>query len=229
MSQDAAKEAAGRAAAAMVQDGWRVGLGTGSTAEWAIRALGERVAGGLSIVGLPTSEASGRLARECGIPLVTFDEVDRLDITIDGADEVDPAFHLIKGGGAALVREKLVANASRRMAVVIDPSKRVETLGAFPLPVAIVPFAHADTLRRLGRDAPAARLRMKDGQPLLTDDGLMVADLECGRISDPESLLAALKLEPGVVEVGLFCGLATCIVVGHTDGTVEVLERLPVA
>lgn len=222
-----AKEAAGRAAAELVENGWRVGLGTGSTAEWAIRALGERVAQGLVIAGIPTSEASGRLAIECGIPLTTFDEVERLDITIDGADEVDPAFRLIKGGGAALVREKLVANASRRMAVVMDASKRVEALGAFPLPVAIVPFARADTLRRLQRYAPTVRLREKEGQPVVTDDGLMIADLCCGRIEDPEALLASIKGEPGVVDAGLFCGLATLLVIGHDDGRTETIARTP--
>jgi len=221
----AAKEAAGRAAAAMVQDGWRVGLGTGSTAEWAIRALGERVARGLSIVGVPTSDACARLAGECGIPLDSLDATGELDVTIDGADEIDPEFRLIKGGGGALVREKLVAISGRRMFVVADASKRVEMLGAFPLPVAIVPFGSARTLRRLERYAPTVCLRQQDGQPYRTDDGLCIADLHCGRIPDPESLLDSLKREPGVVDAGLFLGIATHLVIGYDDGSTGVVER----
>jgi ribose 5-phosphate isomerase A len=220
-----AKEAAGRRAAEMVQDGMVVGLGTGSTAAFAIRALGERVRTGLRITAVSSSVASEVLAREVGIPVRTFADVRALDITIDGADEVDPRLQLIKGGGGALVREKLVAAASREMIVVADAGKCVETLGAFPLPIAIFPFAWQTTLARI-QGMGHALLRERCAAPFLTDDGLYIVDLSKGTIPDPEALAAALHATPGVADVGLFLNLATKLVVGYEDGHTEV--RMPV-
>jgi ribose 5-phosphate isomerase A len=217
-----AKEAAGRKAAEYVEDGMVVGLGTGSTALHAILALGERVASGLRITGIATSRASERLAAEHGIPLVPLADVAAIDVTIDGADEVDPHLRLIKGGGGALVREKLVASSSREMIVVVDESKIVSCLGAFPLPVAIVPFGCETTLKRLRLHARSVSLRMDGNAPLVTDDGLYVADLATGTIHNPDGLHAALKATLGVVETGLFIGLATKIIVGYPDGRTEI-------
>lgn len=216
-----AKEAAGRRAAELVKDGMVVGLGTGSTAAYAIRTLGERIARGLKITAVSSSIASEVLARELSIPIRTFADVQTLDMTIDGADEVDPKLRLIKGGGGALVREKLVAAASSEMVVVVDNRKRVQTLGAFPLPVAIFPFAWQTTLARLQAHG-TAHLRERGGAPFITDDGLYIADLSIGPIADPEALAAALHSTPGVADVGLFLNLATRLVVGFDDGHTEV-------
>ncbi|HEY3414717.1 MAG TPA: ribose-5-phosphate isomerase RpiA [Armatimonadota bacterium] len=219
-----AKEAAGRRAAEFVSEGMVVGLGTGSTALHAIRALGERVAKGLSIRGIPTSEASRRLATELGIPLVGLGDVPYIDVTIDGADEVDPHYSLIKGGGGALLREKLVASSSREMIVVADESKIVPCLGAFPLPVAIVPFGCETTLKRLSIHARGLALREAGGRPFVSDDGLYIVDMHTAPIHNPDGLHAALKGTLGVVETGLFIGLATKVVVGRSDGSAGVLE-----
>lgn len=220
-----AKTAAGREAARLVRDGMTIGLGSGSTAEKAIEALGERVAQGLRIRGVSSSARSEELARGLGIEVVTFSEVSSLDVTIDGADEIDSEFRLIKGGGGALVREKLVAAASREMIVVADASKLVRMLGRFPLPVAIIPFAWETTLERLDRLAPCARLRQRDGRPYVTDDGLYIVDLDCESIEDPEAVDAALQSLPGVVETGLFLNIATQVVIGHDNGHTETLTR----
>jgi ribose 5-phosphate isomerase A len=220
----AAKEAAGRRAAVLLEDGMTIGLGTGSTAAWALRALGARVARGLKMTAVSSSIASEVLAREVGIPIRTFADVKSLDVTIDGADEVDPQLRLIKGGGGALVREKLVAAASREMIVVADERKLVRTLGAFPLPLAIFPFAWQTPVARLETHGPA-RLRERGGAPFVTDDGLYIADLSLGAIPDPEALAASLHATPGVADVGLFLGLATRLVVGYDDGRTDVRER----
>lgn len=216
------KQAAGLRAAQYVQDGMTVGLGTGSTARFVIEALGQRVQEGLNILAVATSDETEALARDVGICIVSPSDVGRagIDVTIDGADEVDPSYRLIKGGGGALVREKLIARASTEMIVVVDQSKLVSVLGRFPLPVAIVPFAHALTLERLRVYCAGASLRMRNGESYLTDDGLYVVDLPMQEITDPESLAAALSVEPGVVETGLFIGLATRVVVGHEGGSV---------
>jgi ribose 5-phosphate isomerase A len=208
-----------------VQAGMRLGLGTGSTAERFIRLLGERVRAGLDVACVPSSDATEALARELGIPLLDWTDGATLDMTVDGADEVDPGLRLIKGGGAALVREKIVAAASRQMTVIVDESKIVPWLGAFPLPVAIIPFGRERTLLRLNGFAPAT-LRTSDGRPVVTDDGLMVADLAFGdQIQDPEGLDAALLATPGVAATGLFLGIATRAVVGFADGSARVIER----
>jgi ribose 5-phosphate isomerase A len=210
----------------MVEDGMVVGLGTGSTASQAIVALGERVRAGLKLrAAVSSSVASEELARRVGIAVTPFDDLDGpVDVTIDGADEVDPCFRLIKGGGGALVREKLLAVASRKMIVVADAAKMVATLGAFPLPVAVLPFSYRRTLARLQEIAPAP-LRMRDGAPFVSDDGLYIADLALGRIEDPEGLYQRLRLTPGVADAGLFLGIAACVVVGGDDGRTEIRER----
>lgn len=218
------KQRAGARAAEFVQDGMIVGLGTGSTVLWTIRRLGERARSGLRIRGVPTSRQTEALAAELGISLTTFRDVAELDLTIDGADEVGPDLNLVKGGGGALLREKLVASASRRLIVVADSSKVVPVLGAFPLPVEVVPFAHEVTLRRLAATGCKAELRMKDGVPFVTDNGNLIADCRFGTIPDPAATQRELKLIPGVVENGLFVGMANVVVIGTPEG-VDVVER----
>lgn len=226
-----AKRAAAIRACDFVEDGMVVGLGTGSTAEHMIRELGRRVRTGLRITGVPTSEAAAALARDEGIALADLDGDVRPDLTIDGTDEADAALNLIKGGGGALLREKIVARASGRMIAIADASKQVAALGAFPLPVEVVPFglgatrhgiaevlAEADVL---GREAT---LRERDGKSFVTDGGHLILDLRVRRIGDPAALDTALKAVPGVVETGLFCGICDLLVLGHGDGRTEVFE-----
>jgi ribose 5-phosphate isomerase A len=228
--QDRAKRAAGLRAAEFVESGMTVGLGTGSTAVFLVRRLGERVREeGLRIVGVPTSERTAALAREEGIEVVGLDEAGWLDLAIDGADEVDGAFRLIKGGGGALLREKIVAAASDRMVVVADAGKRVATLGAFPLPVEVIPFGWRTTQRIIERllggqnvGGRGSALRLVGEKPFVTDQGNHILDLGLGRIGDPEALAAALNAVPGVVENGLFLGMCDTLVVGREDGTAEV-------
>ena len=223
MSADSQKRAAGEAAAALVEPNMTVGLGTGSTAAWFVRALGERVRYGLPVRGVATSNATAELAAELAIPLVDLDDAGEIDLTVDGADEIGPGLALIKGGGAALLREKLVWEASKRCVVISDASKRVSRLGAFPLPVEVVRFGHAATAKRiasvLGRADYVVRpqLRLKDGVPVVTDAGNLIYDLPCRSISDPQALASALKSLTGVVEHGLFLGLAHEAIIA-TDG-----------
>lgn len=229
---DLAKKAAAEHAAAFVQSGMRVGLGTGSTAVFMVRRLGERVRDeGLRIVGVPTSSATAALARAQGIAVTTLDEAGWLDLTIDGADEFDGALSLIKGGGGAHLQEKVVAAASDLMVVISDPGKRVAELGAFPLPVEALHFGLASTERHiggvlagLGHAGARVTRRMAGGAPLVTDEGNAILDLHLGRIADAAALSAALNAIPGVVENGLFIGMADGVVVGHADGRVEVIE-----
>lgn len=223
------KDKVGAAALDHITDGMRLGLGTGSTAEAFVRHLGARVAAGLKVVGVPTSERTAELARGLGIPLSTLDETPELDLTIDGADEIGPGLALIKGGGAALLREKIVAAASARMLVIADQSKVVDALGTFPLPIEVVPFGLEATRRAvvkaatgLGLDGPVALRRTASGEPLVTDGGHFILDASFRRISDPEALSAALGRIPGVVEHGLFIGLASLALVAG-DGGVETL------
>jgi len=224
--QEVGKAQAGTAAANMVEDGMRLGLGTGSTAEWLLRALAARVQAGLRIVAVPTSERTARLARELGIPLTTLEETPELDLAIDGADEISPDFELIKGGGGALLREKIVASAARRFVVIADASKCVERLGAFALPVEVVGFARPVVARRIAALGAKVRLRQAaDGAAFLTDEGNPILDCAFGRIVDPPTLARALSAIPGVVEHGLFVGMADEVVIGHPDGTVEGFRR----
>ncbi|MEI2398499.1 MULTISPECIES: ribose-5-phosphate isomerase RpiA [Paenibacillus] len=218
------KQLAAEKAVEYVQDGMKVGLGTGSTAYWAIRKLGERVSEGLKITAVATSQASEDQARELGIPLVAFGEVDSLDLTIDGADELDGALQLIKGGGGALLREKIVAMGSTRMIVVADESKAVTTLGKFPLPVEIVPFAWEWTVADLAKLGCKPELRRSGGELYKTDNGNYIADCRFEAIDSAADLALALQRIPGVVEHGLFIGIADMAVIGKNDGTIEIIE-----
>lgn len=224
-----AKEAAARQAVTYVQSGMTLGLGTGSTATYFIEALGERMAQeNFSLRGVPTSDRSRELATNWHIPLIALEEVETIDLTVDGADEVDPSLNLIKGGGGALVREKLVAAASRELLIVCDEGKLRPTLGAFPLPVAIIPFGWNSTLRRLQEFCGNITLReasLTPGKPFVTDDGLYVVDMHLESIRDVAALEQNLKCVTGVVEVGLFVGLTTRILIGHADGAVEERTR----
>lgn len=220
---DIAKTNAAKAALELVQPDMVLGLGTGSTAAIFVRLLAERVAQGLKVVGTPTSEATDKLARSLGVRIVAPDELTRIDLTIDGADEFDPALNLIKGGGAALLREKVIAEASDRMVVIADAGKEVQTLGKFPLPIEINNFGSELTRRRihthieaLGLGAAKSSWRMATGESLLhTDGGHLILDLACGAIPDPKALGAVLDLIPGVVEHGLFIGYADQVIVGE--------------
>jgi ribose 5-phosphate isomerase A len=222
------KRAAAERAAALVSDGMRLGLGTGSTAKHFVSCLAERVRSGLKVVGVPTSEATRAQAEREGVPLTTLDETPELDLTVDGADELDGRLRLIKGGGGALLREKIVAAASRRMIVIADGSKQVETLGRFPLPIEVVPFGLGATRRAVGdalaRLGLAGELRLRNagnGGPFLTDGGHLILDAHLGAIADPEALARALVAIPGVVDHGLFLGLATGAVLATEGGLVE--------
>ncbi len=222
---DDLKRAVGARAAMLVQSGMRVGLGTGSTAAHLVRALGERVANeGLDFVGVPTSRATTELAGQCGIRLTTLDETPELDLTIDGADEIDAELRLIKGGGGAHLREKIVARASARMVVIADASKVVDTLGAFPLPLEVLEFGLSATRHHIERaiaDAGCAgtleRRITADGSAFVTDEGNAVLDAHLGAISDPDALAAALDPIPGLVEHGLFIGIATGALIASAD------------
>lgn len=230
MSSDALKVAAAERALQYVQPKMRLGLGTGSTAAKFVDLLGARVRDGLEVVAVPTSEATRIQAAALGIPLTTLDETPLLDLTIDGADEVDDELRLIKGGGGALLREKIVAAASDRMIVIADATKRVHTLGAFALPIEIVRFGATATrnmIEMLAGDVGChGKITVrpgKDGQPFLTDGGNLIVDCAFGRIDDPEGLDDMLKVIPGVVENGLFLGLADAAIIAGANG-VEVIE-----
>jgi ribose 5-phosphate isomerase A len=226
MANETEKELAGRAAAKLVSDGQVVGLGTGSTAYFAVIALGERVKAGLKIVGIPTSIATADLARRLGIPLTTLDEQPEIDITIDGADEIDPRLNLIKGGGGALLREKVVASVTKKMVVVADSGKLVPALGKFPLPVEIIPFAQPVVERKLTSLGATPKLRLKpDGQPYVTDNGNHILDASFGRIADPPTVARSLSETAGVVEHGLFIGLAKLAIVGRGNTVAEIRPK----
>jgi len=208
-----------------VRDGMCLGLGSGSTAAIMLELLGQRVRSGLRVRGVPTSETSRQLAELAGIPMVSLDEVFRLDLTIDGADEVDPQFNLLKGGGGALLREKIVASLSRRVVIIVDSQKQVPHLGAFPLPVEVVPFAWQPLAQRLGDLGATPILRpSREGPPFVTDERNYILDCACGRIDDPAALAARLDAMPGVVDHGLFVGLADTVIVGRGQ-TTQVMER----
>ncbi len=229
---DTAKRVAAYRAAEMVEDGMRVGLGTGSTAAWLVRRLGERVQSeGLKIRGVPTSTATAQLAREVGIEVVSLDQAGWLDLTIDGADEFDGDLNLIKGGGAALLQEKIVATASDLMVVIADAGKEVETLGAFPLPVEVIPFGWQTTrtlieemLDSMDVLGTSATLRMNGEAPTVTDEGNHILDLHLQRIGNPRQLALVLNQIPGVVENGLFIDICDRAVIGFGDGRVELRD-----
>jgi ribose 5-phosphate isomerase A len=216
------KRTAGEKAAEFVQEGMIVGLGSGSTAYWAVRRIGELVQGGLRIQGVPTSERTRNLALEFEIPLISPDECDHVDLTIDGADEIDPDFHLIKGGGGALFREKMVAQASNRLVIVADDSKWVSKLGAFRLPVEVVPFGSRMTAKEVQKLGCRADLRGEQQNPYVTDNGNWILDCDFGTIADPAKLHQSLKMITGVVETGLFVNMAHTVLLG-TDAGVRIL------
>ncbi|MDP1736326.1 MAG: ribose-5-phosphate isomerase RpiA [Caulobacter sp.] len=223
MTADDQKRISGEAAAELVEAGMVVGLGTGSTAAWFVKALAAR---GLDIRGVPTSENTANLARELGIALVGLDDVKAIDLTVDGADEIGPGLSLIKGGGAALLREKLVWEASRRCVVIADAAKVVKALGRFPLPIEVVRFGHPHTGRRLADIAaefelPPPRLRAADRGIVITDGGNVIYDLASGKISDPAALAGPLKSVTGVVDHGLFLDLADEALIGTDEGVVK--------
>jgi ribose 5-phosphate isomerase A len=228
---EALKRQAAARALEQVRDGMKLGLGTGSTAKHFVDLLGEKVRAGLGVIGVPTSEATRAQAAQCGIALTTLDDVDRLDLTVDGADEADPALNLIKGGGGALLREKIVAAASDRMIVIADDSKWVDALGRFPLPVEVIPFGLAATRRALERAFAQAAVsgqmgvrNGKDGHVFVTDGGHWIIDAHLGRIKDAPRLAGLLGQIPGVVEHGLFIGLARTAVLAGAQG-IRVVER----
>jgi ribose 5-phosphate isomerase A len=223
--QDDEKEAAAHASLQFVHDGQIVGLGTGSTASRAVRLLGAGVKAGLKIRGVPTSVRTKELAEGLGIPLLTLDEVQQIDVTIDGADEIDPQLQLIKGGGGALLREKVIASASGQMVVVGDSSKQVAMLGRFPLPVEIIPFAQALVSKQISALGASVRLRLDSaGKPFVTDEGHHILDCSFGRIPDPPSLARQLSDMPGIVEHGLFIGIASVALIAK-NGKVLTLRR----
>jgi ribose 5-phosphate isomerase A len=228
---DGLKRQAAARALEQVRDGMKLGLGTGSTAKHFVELLGIKVRAGLDVIGVPTSEATRTQAERCGIALTTLDDVDRLDLTVDGADEIDPSLNLIKGGGGALLREKIVAAASDRMIVIADDTKWVEVLGRFPLPIEVIPFGLAATRRAIGRafaesgNSGQMEVRKgKDGHVFVTDGGHWIVDAHLGRIIDAPRLAGLLNVIPGVVEHGLFIGLAGTAILASPQG-IRIVER----
>jgi ribose 5-phosphate isomerase A len=236
MYQDALKREVGRAAAAKVEDGMVLGLGTGSTAEAFLHALAERVGAGLTVRGVPTSQRTAQLCEEIGIPLTDLDRDPELDLAIDGADEIDTELNLIKGGGGALLREKIVAAAAKDMLVIADGSKLVDTLGRFPLPIEIIPFGASATLRAISEVCASFGLpqdgeirrnlatSQADSAPFETDGGHWIVDCRLRAIDDVSGLDMALRAIPGVVETGLFIGMASQALIAR-NGQVDLIKR----
>ena len=218
------KQHAAEAAVEYVKDGMIVGLGTGSTTEFAVKKLGERVRDGLAIRGIPTSDVTKVQAEEEGIPLIDFSETMYIDLTIDGADEIDVNLNMIKGGGAALLREKIVASASKEEIIIVSHEKFVKQLGSFPLPVEVIPFGWQIIFNQLETLGGSPDLRLKQGQPLLTDQGNYIIDCRFRQIIDAAQLEQRLNMIPGVVENGLFTGLCTRMIMAEGEKIV-VKER----
>lgn len=225
MSAEEQKRRAALRAVEMVEPGMRLGLGTGSTAAQFIALLGERVKAGLSVVGVPTSEASRQLAEARGIPLTTLEDQPELDMAFDGADEIDADLRLIKGGGGALLREKIVAMASDKFIVMADQSKVVDQLGAFKLPVEVVPFGWKSSFDMIvaltdeaGCEGPVEQRMLNDREPFITDNGNYILDCHFGRIPDPEELEDVFRFIPGVVDCGLFLDICDLAIIGEDDG-----------
>ncbi|OYT60249.1 ribose 5-phosphate isomerase A [Euryarchaeota archaeon ex4484_178] len=219
------KRRAGEEAAKYVKDGMVVGLGTGSTVKYTIIKLGERVKNGLDIVGIPTSIATERLARDMGIKLGDLNDYDYIDLTIDGADEVDGNLNLIKGGGGALLREKMIAYASNYEIIVVDETKVKDYLGDFPLPVEIVKFGYKKTIKNIESLGCKPVLRMKNGEPYITDNGNYIVDCKFEKIMQPDKIERRIDEIPGVVEVGLFINLANEVIVGKKEG-IEIMKKI---
>ena len=221
-SIDLEKEAAARASLRFVRDGMTLGLGTGSTAAYVVRFLGNKVHAGLKIRGIPTSVHTGELAASLGIPLTTLEECQEIDVDVDGADEFDPQLHLIKGGGGALLREKIIASASRQVVIIADSSKQVAVLGEFPLPVEVIPFAQPLVAKRITALGATVKLRQDTkGNPFITDEGHHILDCSFGQIPDPPTLARKLSDMPGVVEHGLFIDLATVVLCAKGENVTE--------
>jgi ribose 5-phosphate isomerase A len=226
MANDQEKEAAARASLQFVKDGQVVGLGTGSTAAYFIKLLGEKVRNGLRVRGIPTSTRSRDLALSLGIPLTTLDECQEIAVTVDGADEVDPQLRLIKGGGGALLREKIVASTTRQLVIVADASKQVPVLGKFPLPVEVIQFAQALVEKRIRALGAQVRLRTEpDGKPYVTDERNYILDCSFGQIPDADGLAQELSAMPGVVEHGLFIGMASVVLFARGSEIVELYKK----
>jgi ribose 5-phosphate isomerase A len=221
MAHDVEKEAAARASLRFIRDGAVVGLGSGSTATDVLRLLGERVRTGLRIRGIPTSRKTGELATTLGIPLTSFDQVQEIDVTIDGADEFDAQLSLIKGGGGALLHEKVVASASRQLVIVTDSSKQVQMLGKFPLPIEVIAFAERLVRKKVEALGASVSLRQSNGRPFVTDEGHHILDCSFGQIPDPPSLARELSDMPGIVEHGLFIGMASVVLIARGDDVKE--------
>ncbi|PYX50955.1 MAG: ribose 5-phosphate isomerase A [Acidobacteria bacterium] len=222
MANDQEKEAAARASLKYVKEGQVVGLGTGSTAAFFIRLLAEQVKNGLRIRGIPTSVRSREMAEELGIPLTTLDECQEIAVTVDGADEVDPQLRLIKGGGGAMLREKIVASATKQLVIVADASKQVSVLGKFPLPVEVIQFAQALVAKRITKlGAQVSVRKAADGNPYVTDEKNHILDCHFGKIPDADGLARELSEMPGVVEHGLFIGMASVVLFARGNEIVE--------
>lgn len=220
-----AKKLTGEKATEYIEDGMIIGLGTGSTAYYAIKKVGEMVRNGLKVRAVPTSKETAELAADEGIELVELADVESLAVTIDGADEVDPNFNLIKGGGGALLREKIVASATEKLIIVVDETKMVEHLGAFPLPVEVTPFSWQYTQRMIEKFSCSSEIRKEDGEIFVTDNGNYILDCNFGKIEDPVKITVELNKLPGVVENGIFAEMAEVVVIGYNDGRVVVLEK----
>lgn len=230
-AEESLKRTAAARAVEYVEDGMRLGLGSGSTAQIFVELLGERVRSGLKVVGVPTSETTRKLAQECGITLSTLDETPELDLTVDGADELDDQLRLIKGGGGCLLWEKIVAGASKQLIIVADGSKRVEKLGRFPLPIEVNRFGLEATRRaivkvftKFGLNGELNLRHRADGQVFVTDGGHVIFDATSNVISDPVQLASCLNAVPGVVENGLFIGYATNVILATDAGLVELSQ-----
>jgi ribose 5-phosphate isomerase A len=222
MANDLEKEAAARASLRFVKDGQVVGLGTGSTAAYFIQLLGEQVKNGLRIRGIPSSDRSREQAMSLGIPIITLDDCQQIDVTVDGADEVDPQLRLIKGGGGALLREKIVASATQQLVIVADATKSVPVLGKFPLPVEVIKFAKALVKKKIEALGATVELRMNaDGKPFLTDENNYILDCHFGKIRGADGLANKLSDMPGVVEHGLFIGMASVVLIAKGSEITE--------
>lgn len=219
--QDDEKKTAGEAAVELVRDGMTLGLGTGSTVAYFLKALGKKVQNGMNVRGVPTSERTAHLCHQLGIGLVDFASVESLDLTVDGADEVDHDFRMIKGGGGALLREKIVALASKRNVIIADSSKVVERIGTFPLPVEIIRFGYQQVERRIEEMGVKPTLRISGDDPYITDNGHYILDCRTGPIDDPKALEAQLKSLTGVVDTGLFLTHCHTLIIGMGNGAIQ--------
>jgi ribose 5-phosphate isomerase A len=223
-SVDLKKKAVGEKALKYVREGMTIGLGSGTTVYWMMKKLGELVDEGLKVRGVPSSLRTEGLAKEFGIPLVYFSEISRLDLAIDGADEVDTDLNLIKGGGGSLLREKIVNDAADQLIIVVDDSKLVQKLGAFPLPVEVVPFGWENTARKISKLGCTPKLRITDGETFVSNNGNYILDCEFTSISDPDGLHQKIKLILGVVETGLFLNMTDKVIVGEDKG-IKIIDK----